>query len=83
MSSHHHLIMLRFPSGATKHQLTIAALLTHGRMRAARLAHLLECWRRRRRSRNELSALSNREILDFCHSLTDAHEEIKKPFWRA
>jgi uncharacterized protein YjiS (DUF1127 family) len=60
-----------------------AAALKEGRMRAARIAELARTWRRRYRSRAALRALNERQILDFCHSLTDARREMNKPFWRA
>lgn len=40
-------------------------------------------WRRRRRSRQELRALSPYEVRDFCLDPMSAEHETTKPFWRA
>jgi uncharacterized protein YjiS (DUF1127 family) len=40
-------------------------------------------WRRRARSRRELSELNERDRHDLCISRCDAQREAQKPFWRA
>ena len=44
---------------------------------------LLREWRRRYRSRRELSALSAYQIRDFCLDPMAAERDAAKPFWRA
>lgn len=39
-------------------------------------------WRRRRRSRQELRALSPYQVRDFCLDPMAAERETTKPFWR-
>ena len=40
-------------------------------------------WRRRARGRNELAALSDRELRDIGLTRYDARHEVDQPFWRA
>lgn len=47
------------------------------------LAGRLALWWRRRRERNELSALSDRDLADIGVRWHDAAREAAKPFWRA
>jgi uncharacterized protein YjiS (DUF1127 family) len=47
------------------------------------LVALLEEWRRRARSRNELAALCDRCLRDIGATRYDAYRETSKPFWRA
>jgi uncharacterized protein YjiS (DUF1127 family) len=47
------------------------------------LRALLQEWRRRARSRNELAALCDRCLRDIGVTRYDAHRETNKPFWRA
>jgi uncharacterized protein YjiS (DUF1127 family) len=49
----------------------------------ANVLRLICEWKRRSRSRRELRSLSLREIADFCPGLTEAEQEVRKPFWRA
>ena len=43
---------------------------------------LINLWRRRMRGRQELTALTERELRDIGLSRYDAHYESCKPFWR-
>jgi uncharacterized protein YjiS (DUF1127 family) len=47
-----------------------------------KLVERIREWRRRARSRNDLMALGQRELLDLCLSRTDAAHEASKPFWK-
>ncbi len=49
----------------------------------ARLAAILEVWRRRIRERGQLARLDERELHDIGLSRAAIHDEINKPFWRA
>jgi uncharacterized protein YjiS (DUF1127 family) len=47
------------------------------------LAELLQLWRQRYRSRQELARWSERDLHDLGLSRGDIASEIDKPFWRA
>jgi uncharacterized protein YjiS (DUF1127 family) len=47
------------------------------------LVALLQEWRRRARSRNELAVLCDRCLRDIGATRYEVYREINKPFWRA
>jgi len=49
----------------------------------AALAEMTEEWSRRVRSRNELAAMSGRELRDIGVTGAERAYELSKPFWRA
>ena len=54
-----------------------------GRAFGRRLRHVLRLWRKRIRDRDELAAMSERDLRDARLSRADVAVEIRKPFWRA
>jgi uncharacterized protein YjiS (DUF1127 family) len=44
---------------------------------------MLRLWRRRIREREELAAMSERDLRDLRLSRSDVVVELRKPFWRA
>ena len=54
-----------------------------GRAFGRRFRHVLHLWRRRIRDREELAAMSERDLRDARLSRADVAVEIRKPFWRA
>jgi uncharacterized protein YjiS (DUF1127 family) len=49
---------------------------------ARRFIKLIGTWRRRARSRRELTAKTDRELRDLGITRQDASHEAAKPFWR-
>jgi uncharacterized protein YjiS (DUF1127 family) len=47
-----------------------------------KLKELFKEWRRRARSRYELTTLNDRDLSDICLTRMDVHAEYEKPFWR-
>ena len=54
-----------------------------GRAFGRRFRHVLHLWRRRIRDREELAAMSERDLRDARLARADVAVEIRKPFWRA
>ena len=48
-----------------------------------RIGALLQEWRRRVRSRNELAVLCDRCLRDIGATRYEVYREVNKPFWRA
>ncbi len=58
------------------------AVWTHALEKIHAIQTVVGVWQKRRRQRAELRRLSWREMQDFCPRLTEAEEEMNKPFWR-
>ncbi len=82
MSSHLDRTTLQSLERPTGIPLTAPTRATAARLRAAYFAAVFERWKQRRRAREALRRMSEREIRDFCASHVDAQQEMKKPFWR-